>query len=72
MTDKQLVVTIRRDGSVHAETLGMQGPECIDYIEALENLLEAQTTESSFTEDYHRVGARAETTQDATTSTDAD
>ncbi len=56
MTQKQLVVQVRRDGTVHAETVGMQGPECLDYIAVLENLLEAETAESAFTEDYHRSG----------------
>ena len=56
MTRKQLVVQVRRDGTVHAETVGMQGAECLDYIAVLENLLEAQTAESAFTDDYHRTG----------------
>ncbi|RUQ99076.1 DUF2997 domain-containing protein [Labedella endophytica] len=56
MTQKQLVVQVRRDGTVHAETIGMQGAECLDYIAVLENLLEAETTESAFTDDYHRTG----------------
>jgi hypothetical protein len=56
MTEKQLVVQVRRDGTVHAETIGMQGAECLDYIAVLENLLEAQTTQSAFTDDYDRAG----------------
>ena len=31
-----LVVQLRADGSVAAETFGMTGPECLDYIEQLE------------------------------------
>jgi hypothetical protein len=54
MAEKRLVVQVRRDGTVHAETFGMQGPECLDYIAVLENMLEAETAESAFTEDYHR------------------
>lgn len=56
MTDKQLVVQVRRDGTVHAETVGMEGAECLDYIAVLENLLEAETAESAFTDDYYRTG----------------
>ena len=56
MTDKQLVVQVRRDGSVHAETIGMHGAECLDYISVLEDLLEADTLQSAFTDDYHRTG----------------
>lgn len=49
---KQLVVRLRADGTVDAETIGMHGAECLDHIEALEALLEAETVSSRFTEDY--------------------
>jgi hypothetical protein len=52
MTDKQLRVRIAKDGTVAAETLGMKGEECLDYIQVLEALLEATTTDSQYTEDY--------------------
>ncbi|MDJ1114013.1 DUF2997 domain-containing protein [Microbacterium dauci] len=54
---KQLVVQLRADGSVAAETFGMTGPECLEYIQQLEALLDAETASSQFTDDYHRVGA---------------
>jgi len=49
---KQLVVRLHADGTVDAETFGMHGAECLDHIEALEALLDAQTVSSRFTEDY--------------------
>ena len=49
---KQLVVRLRADGTVDAETIGMHGAECLDHIEALEALLDAQTVSSRFTEAY--------------------
>lgn len=49
---KKLIVNLRADGSVAAETVGMTGDECLSYISVLEDLLEATTTDSSFTEDY--------------------
>lgn len=49
---KQLVVRLRPDGTVDAETLGMTGDECLSYIAALEDLLDATTVQSSFTADY--------------------
>jgi hypothetical protein len=61
MTDKQLIVQVHADGSVHAETIGMYGNECLDYIAVLENMLEAETTASSFTEAYAQVRAEQET-----------
>ena len=56
---KKLVVRLRPDGSVAAETFGMTGAECLDYIEQLEALLDAETTSSQFTEDYTRVASAA-------------
>lgn len=54
MTQKQLIVQVHKDGTVNAETIGMFGDECLDYISVLEDLLEAETVQSSFTEDYKR------------------
>jgi len=52
MARKQLVIKVRPDGTVNAETLNMKGQECLDYIAVLEDLLDAQTVTSSYTEDY--------------------
>ena len=52
MTQKQLVVSIRKDGTVHAETIGMYGEECLDYFAVLEDLLDAEVASSSYTADY--------------------
>lgn len=51
-TSKQLLIQVRPDGTVHAETLGMTGEECLDYIAVLEDLLDAETTASSYTAAY--------------------
>ena len=58
---KQLVVRLKADGTVDAETFGMTGEECLGYITALEDLLDATTVESSFTSDYDAVSAQTET-----------
>lgn len=60
MADKQLIVQVRPDGTVHAETVGMYGAECLDYIAVLENLLDAEATASSFTDAYNQVAADQE------------
>ncbi|SJN43142.1 hypothetical protein FM104_12405 [Microbacterium esteraromaticum] len=52
---KQLIVNLRADGSVAAETIGMTGDECLAYISELEDLLDATTTSSSYTSDYAAV-----------------
>ena len=49
---KQVVVRVSPDGIVHAETRGIKGTACLDQIELLEDLLEATSYSSSFTEEY--------------------
>lgn len=55
MTGKpRIVVTVGPDGLVSAETQGLLGPACLDYIAVLEDLLDATTVESAYTADYSR------------------
>jgi hypothetical protein len=54
---EQVVVRISRDGAILAETKGMKGPKCLETIELLEDLLEAQAVASSFTKEYYEVPA---------------
>ncbi|MFD5215089.1 DUF2997 domain-containing protein [Microbacterium sp. NPDC058345] len=57
---KQLIVNLRPDGSVAAETLGMAGDECLAYISALEDLLDATTTSSAYTAEYAGIATDAQ------------
>lgn len=57
MTEKQLIVRVHADGTIDAETVGMYGDECLEYFDALEDLLDAQTASSSYTADYDRTSA---------------
>ncbi|SDZ25135.1 Protein of unknown function [Amycolatopsis xylanica] len=50
----RVTVTIGRDGSISAETHGVTGSKCLDYIPLLEDMLGAETVTSEFTEDYRR------------------
>ena len=59
---KQLIVSLRPDGSVAAETVGMHGDECLSYVSALEDLLEATAVQSAFTADYAGIDTRSENT----------
>jgi hypothetical protein len=52
---EQIVVRIAPDGAIHAETIGLKGPKCLETIALLEDLLEAQTVSSSFTSEYDEV-----------------
>jgi hypothetical protein len=49
---KQIKIHIRPDGQVQAETLGIKGKACTDYIKVLEELLDAEAVESSYTPEY--------------------
>ncbi len=43
---KGIEVRLRPDGTIETETFGMVGEECLAYTEVLEQLLEAQVSES--------------------------
>lgn len=61
MSTEQIIVRIAPDGSVQAETKGIKGNACLDSIQLLEDLLEAQTVASSFTPEYHETTTRTAT-----------
>ena len=61
-----ITLVVAADGTVTAETHGVAGPGCLDYIAVLEDLLDAKTVSSSFTADYHRVRGTVETAVEAT------
>jgi hypothetical protein len=52
MTQKRLQINVGPDGNIKAETLGIHGSKCLDYVSVLEDLLDAQSVESKFTADY--------------------
>lgn len=55
MSDKQqIIVRVAPDGAILAETIGIKGDSCLDYVELLESLLEATTVDSVFTAEYHQ------------------
>lgn len=58
---KRLIITLRPDGGVEAETAGLTGDACLDYIGVLEDLLGADTVESSFTADYTAAQQQSQT-----------
>ncbi|GAA2602855.1 hypothetical protein GCM10010399_37000 [Dactylosporangium fulvum] len=58
---KRIVVTVAADGTVTAETLGILGPACLDYVTVLEDLLEARAVQSAFTADHTASGTTTAT-----------
>jgi hypothetical protein len=49
----RIIVRIGRDGTISAETKGMRGQRCLDSIQVLEDLLDAETVSSAFTNEYY-------------------
>lgn len=60
MTQHRIVVRVAPDGAIHAETKGVTGEQCLDYVEVLEDLLDAQAFQSSFTDEYRQVSTVSE------------
>lgn len=59
---KQMRIQIFPDGRVQANVNGIPGRACTDYIKVLEELLDAETIDSSYTPEYYQsVTTTAET-----------
>jgi hypothetical protein len=54
---KQLKITLKIDGTIEAETIGIKGPSCMDEITRIEALVGEQTSSSRLTENYTAVDA---------------
>jgi len=53
MSKRQIRVQIFADGQIAAEVIGVKGKACTDYIELLEQLLDAETIDSVYTSEYY-------------------
>lgn len=51
---KQIRIKISSNGSIEAETLGMKGKDCLKYLERIEQMANAVTVDSRFTEEYYQ------------------
>lgn len=49
---KKIKLRIYTDGKIDAETQGIKGKACLDYIAILEQLTSATTVDSAFTAEY--------------------
>jgi hypothetical protein len=49
---KKIKLRIYTDGKIDAETQGIKGKACLDYIAILEQLTGATTVDSAFTAEY--------------------
>lgn len=55
---KQLRIEITEDGQVFIKTIGMNDDHCLEYVPLLEEILDAETIKSEFTEEYLRAQHR--------------
>lgn len=53
MENKRIRVRILQDGQVEAQTQGIKGRSCTDYIAILEDLLRAEAIDSEYTAEYY-------------------
>jgi Protein of unknown function (DUF2997) len=56
---KTIRVRIRKDGSIEAETHGLKGAACLPWINALEELTDARTVDSRYTEEFYEAAEEA-------------
>lgn len=50
--NKKIRFEITADGEIHVKTLGMDDESCLDYVEVFEKILEAETIDSSYTQEF--------------------
>ena len=50
---KKIRVQIFSDGTIKADVMGIKGKSCTDYIEVLEQLLDAEIVDSEYTAEYY-------------------
>jgi hypothetical protein len=53
LTSKQIRIKILPDGTIEAETLGIKGASCKEYIGLLEQLLDAEAVDSVYTAEFY-------------------
>lgn len=58
---RQVTLKIMPDGKVQAETHGIKGKACLDYISVIEQLTGARAVDSDFTGEYRETPEYLET-----------
>ena len=50
---KKLIIKIRKDGTIEAETKGIKGKKCEDYIKVIEELTNSKVIDKEYTSEYY-------------------
>jgi hypothetical protein len=53
----RITVTVSADGQVRAQTHDAIGEQCLSYVQVLEDLLAAETLDSTYTDDWWKTAA---------------
>ena len=50
---RKLRITIGEHGTIRAETIGIKGPSCMELLELMGQLADAEVVDSAFTAEYY-------------------
>ena len=50
--EKRIIIRIRSDGSIQAESQGIKGKACLKYLSVMETFARAAIVDSRYTEEY--------------------
>ena len=57
---KKIRFTIHNNGQIHMKTLGMTDETCFDYLALMEEILEDETIDSDYTDEFLQEYVKAE------------
>ena len=60
---KQIKIRIFADGHIEAVTKSIKGKQCMKYLQPLEQMLDAQVTDSEFTSEYYEAEVEETTSE---------
>ncbi len=51
---KQIIIKVFPNGKIESQTVNIKGKTCLKYIREIENLANAKTVKSEFTNEYYQ------------------
>lgn len=64
--NKKIRFEITSDGKIFAKTIGMDDERCLDYIEVMERILNAETIDSEYTDEFLYAQEKVDQTEQIT------
>ena len=50
---KKLIIKIKKDGSIEAETKGIKGKKCENYVKLIEELTDSKVIDKEYTSEFY-------------------